>query len=78
MEDMLVRKGRYARRTSTFSLLINSFVDVVGRLLFVMVVPSRIDGDVETLIISGKCEVESTTRLFAGLESFAVEVAILA
>lgn len=62
----------------TVSILINSFADIPGMFPLVMVVPSRIVGDVDTLIISGKCEVESTTRLFVGLESFAAAVAIVA
>ncbi len=60
----------------TFSLFINSFDDICCILLLVVV--SIIDGDDGTFIISGRCDVESTTRLAVGLEILFVDVAIFA
>jgi hypothetical protein len=51
--------------------------DICCILLFIVVVAvSIIDGDDGTLIISGKCEVESTTRFVVVLEILFVDVAI--
>ena len=48
----------------TFSVLINSLDDICCGLQFVVVaVVSIEDDDVETVIISGSCEIESMTRL---------------
>ncbi len=58
----------------TFSLFINSFDDICCILLFVVV--SIIDGDDEILIISGKCEVESTIRFVVVFDILFVDVAI--